>query len=421
VPYLVGGFGLLATLAYYLVAWLRVGRDLPAGPIVPLFTPPDGLSAAAMRYIVELGGMDKRIFSAALVQLGIKGKLRLVEGLGSTTIEQRPGGAVDLGPGEAKMLARLFRDSATISVTNKNHDAFGKAWDFLKAGLRANYEGKLFLRNLRWSWLGFACIGSAIWLTTSVVVLLRMPTKMQYIWFAYGLAVATTITINTLVVKARLRATPTVLNGFFRRFFFGLLTLVLFFGTFVLIVQIGGLLFFEFFIFTMHHNDIGDLRPPVFAPLLALPVAITSFWWMKAPTREGRAVLDRIAGFKQYLSIAEEDRLERLHPPEKTPELFERYLPYAIALGVENKWADRFTAVLAAAAAAATGQASMDWYSGHSHPWSDAGRFVDNVGSSLASSLASASTSPSSDSSGGGSSGGGSSGGGGGGGGGGGW
>ena len=61
--------------------------------------------------------------------------------------------------------------------------------------------------------------------------------------------------------------------------------------------------------------------------------------------------MDRIAGFERYLSITEENRLEMLHPPEKTPELFERYLPYAIALGVENRWAGKFAAVLAAAAA----------------------------------------------------------------------
>ena len=65
----------------------------------------------------------------------------------------------------------------------------------------------------------------------------------------------------------------------------------------------------------------------MFAPLLALPLVISAFWWMGAPTKRGRAVMDRIAGFEQYLSITEEDRFETLHPPEKTPELFERYLP----------------------------------------------------------------------------------------------
>ena len=129
--------------------------------------------------------------------------------------------------------------------------------------------------------------------------------------------------------------------------------------------------------------------------------------------------MDRIAGFEQYLSITEEDRLNAMHPPEKTPELFERYLPHAIALGVENRWADKFAAVLAAAETDPSRQGnSFGWYSGSGNVWSNPSRFAGAMGASLASSISSASTAPGSSS---GSGGGGSSGGGGGGGGGGGW
>ncbi len=71
--------------------------------------------------------------------------------------------------------------------------------------------------------------------------------------------------------------------------------------------------------------------------------------------------MDQIEGFKQYLSVAEEDRLEYLNPPKKTPELFENFLPYAIALDVENSWAKNFTGVLAAAG---VGAAVSSWYTG---------------------------------------------------------
>jgi uncharacterized membrane protein len=151
---------------------------------------------------------------------------------------------------------------------------------------------------------------------------------------------------------------------------------------------------------------------PLFLPLLATPIVLSAFWWIAAPTKEGRTVLDHIAGFKQYLTITERERLDRMTQPRDTPELFEKYLPFAIALGVENRWAERFAGVLAAASA--QGQQSFAWYSGSSSPWSNPTGFVDSVGSSLSSAVGSASTSP-------GSSGGGSSGGGGGGGGGGGW
>ncbi len=156
---------------------------------------------------------------------------------------------------------------------------------------------------------------------------------------------------------------------------------------------------------------------PIAIPALTRPLVVSAFWWMSAPTKEGRVVLDRIAGFRQYLSIAERERLDRMTAPKDTPEIFERFLPYAIALGVENRWADRFRGVLAAASVQGQAQ-GFAWYSGSGNPWDDAGSFVDDVGSSLASTISSASTAPGSSS---GSGGGGSSGGGGGGGGGGGW
>ena len=70
---------------------------------------------------------------------------------------------------------------------------------------------------------------------------------------------------------------------------------------------------------------------------------------LKAPSRGGRKIMDQIEGFREYLSVAEEDRLNVLNPPEKTPELFERFLPYAIALDCQNAWAAKFASVLAAA------------------------------------------------------------------------
>ena len=128
-------------------------------------------------------------------------------------------------------------------------------------------------------------------------------------------------------------------------------------------------------------------------------------------------MLDQLEGFRLYMTTAEEERLKVLHPPEKTPELFERYLPYAMALDCENEWNNKFAAVLAAAAAAgAAGAAVGGWYYG---PGSFSSRdFGGDLGSSLSSAISSSGVAPGSSS---GSGGGGSSGGGGGGGGGSGW
>ncbi len=55
---------------------------------------------------------------------------------------------------------------------------------------------------------------------------------------------------------------------------------------------------------------------------------------------EGRILKEEWLGFKMYLEVAERYRMQKL-----TPELFEKYLPYAMIFGVEKKWAKAFEAL----------------------------------------------------------------------------
>ena len=408
-PPAAGVLGLLGLLAYYFHAWRRAGRDPRPGTIVPIFAPPDGLSAAAMRYVTKMGA-DSRAFAAALVELGVGGHVRLSEEEGGwfskdkTTIEKTVGRTSVPAP-EVAMMSSLFAGRSSIVMEQKNHATFSAAQSALEKRLKELYEGRLFVRNQEWAVRGIALMLAALSLPAAIL-LLSAPDDYGRRDIAFAL-------LSLLLPAAALGLYYFVRGSGSAPAVFGKVVAVFLclFG-----LAAGAVTIANAFETVFAGSDLRRLVP-LLLPLLALPVVLTAFWWMAAPTREGRAVLDRIAGFRHYLSVAEEDRLEALHPPDKTPELFERYLPYAIALKVENDWASRFTSVLAAAAA--SGQAHhMSWYSGHSDPWNDPGDFADRVGSSLASTVSSASAAPGSSS---GSGGGGSSGGGGGGGGGGGW
>lgn len=157
---------------------------------------------------------------------------------------------------------------------------------------------------------------------------------------------------------------------------------------------------------------------PVILLILLISLGILFVWLIKAPTVHGRALMDEAEGFRMYLSVAEKDQLNMLHEPVLTNERFEKYLPYAIALGVENEWGKKFENALKRSLKDVTGY-SPSWYVGPAgiSRFSPAG-FTSEVGRSFSSAISSASTAPGSSS---GSGGGGSSGGGGGGGGGGGW
>ncbi|MCB0330233.1 MAG: DUF2207 domain-containing protein [Bdellovibrionales bacterium] len=137
---------------------------------------------------------------------------------------------------------------------------------------------------------------------------------------------------------------------------------------------------------------------------------------IKAPTKLGRKVMDEIAGYKMYLKTAERDRLGNLAPAEITPELYEKHLPYAVALGVDQDWTKNFEKDLNRRGQDPNSY-NPRWYNG-GRRWNDQSLFGNTLGDSIASSIAASSSPPGSSS---GSGGGGSSGGGGGGGGGGGW
>lgn len=138
---------------------------------------------------------------------------------------------------------------------------------------------------------------------------------------------------------------------------------------------------------------------------------------MRRPTGLGRRVLDHVAGFREYLEVAEKDDLNARNPPELTPALFERYLPFAIALGVEQQWSERFAEALRGLHGGEAGQYHPAWYGGD---WSsrDFRAAASTLKSGLGKAISSSVSPPGSSS---GSGGGGFSGGGGGGGGGGGW
>jgi hypothetical protein len=395
---------LIGLAIFYFIAWKRAGRGPVAGTVVPLFEPPDNLSAAAIRYIRRMG-YDNRVFAAAIVESGVKGKLRLVEGekgwfSSAKTVIHRSAEGDDMPPPERDMLRALFSGSDTVEMDNANHAVFGAARDALKERLQEAYLGPLFLRNHGWAWVGLQLMLAAMLFVGAVMALADIYAELGE---------------RLLPAAGFLLMIGSVLAGINSRFARkdGSWALAALAG----LLSLGGSAFVVLaFVWALETEGLLVLW--MAAPLLALPLVISAFVWMAAPTREGRLVMDRIAGFERYLSITEEDRLETLHPPEKTPELFERYLPHAIALGVENRWAGKFASVLAAAAAEPGRHHGMGWYSGSSDPWSNPGMFASTVGGSLASSVASAATAPGSSS---GSGGGGSSGGGGGGGGGGGW
>ncbi len=152
----------------------------------------------------------------------------------------------------------------------------------------------------------------------------------------------------------------------------------------------------------VYHPAGAPLRVPLPVVMLQCIAWATALWYAMTATgqtQQGVTLLEQIEGFRLFLSLADKDRLEMLNPPDITPQLFERFLPYAIALDCANRWSARFAA--AAAAARASGDAfdySPGWYVGNGFDVNDPVGFASGLDSSLASAAAAFATSPGSSS-----------------------
>jgi uncharacterized membrane protein len=62
-------------------------------------------------------------------------------------------------------------------------------------------------------------------------------------------------------------------------------------------------------------------------------------WFMSTRTPAGAKALAGVLGFEDFLTHVEADRMDRM---TQTPETFEKFLPFAMALGVEKKWVGAF-------------------------------------------------------------------------------
>ena len=407
-PIIFGFAGWIVVLLYYVMIWGMVGKDPVSGTIVPLYEPPDNMSPAAMRFLERMG-FDEKAFTAAIMGLAAKGYLTIEQDESKTYKLVRRKNATDkdgsLSPDEKSLARTLFEDGSPLILKNTNHAVLERARKNVETYLHTNMETSAFRTNARYLWPGI--ILSV--LTIAAVVLMtdtsRAAVALFMSFWLTGWSFGVYMLVSSVVRAWKSVRTEGVLGvgqaGF----------LTLFSIPFVVGECLGlGMLIWS----------CGLAVTAIIAAAIAINVIFHHL--LKAPTLAGRALMDRVEGFKMFLTAVDADRMQMMTAPNRTPQLFERFLPYAFALGVEHAWAQQFSQVLAQAATAdASGSGasySPSWYSGASFSSFSATSFASSFSSSFSSAVSSSSTAPGSSAGGGG---GGSSGGGGGGGGGGGW
>lgn len=395
-----GAIGLLSLFAYLIIAWFRVGRDPKKGAIIPRFTPPEGFSPAACRFVMNME-YDNKSFTASIVSMAVKGFLVINKEKSYYRLEKISDDQSKLSTAEKKVAENLFHGTTSVSLSGTYDSWLAKAIGELKRQLDDEFQKANFRLNYSWMLPAFLIgMGTIIFMIREIIDddILATPVIIPSLLSIVYVAIATAIVVNH-----RRKGTSIFLIIF---------QLAIATGIYGIIV----------WIVFLDQGEIDLNLVEIAAPYLLIAFGIVFlfvlFWnLMQAPTVFGRQRMDEIEGLRMFMEVAEKDRLNMLNPPDKTPQLFEQLLPYAIALNVENEWGKKFDSLIAKAIESK--EYKPTWYAGSHTSMFHMNHLTSNLGSSLSSAVSSTSTPPSSSSSG--SGGGGSSGGGGGGGGGGGW
>lgn len=392
-----GIIGLCILFFYYIIVWLKVGKDPESGTIFPRFEPPAGFTPAAARFVMRMG-FDNKTFATAIVSMAVKKYLSIRDDDATFTLTKMKTAQPDhLFRGEKKVANKLFSGSSTLELKKSNHRKISESITALKKSLQNDFEKLHFKRNALYTVPGLII---TVFIIGSII--LTAPQKelagFMSVWLS-GWSIGCAALLYTVFT-----AWKAVFSGHSDLGEKG--------GA--IFISLFALPFFGGWFLGLYALSTATSWLSIIVLLVIIGVNIIFYYLLRAPTINGRKIMDQLEGLKLYLSVAEKDRLNILNPPEKTPALFEKFLPWALALDVEQQWSEQFSDIIAKAMK--DGSYEPVWFNNH-RPFS-ASAMASSLGSSLASTISSSSTAPGSSS---GSGGGGSSGGGGGGGGGGGW
>lgn len=348
---LIALLGSILALAYYFFAWNKVGRDPKKGGIYPQFETPKDLDAAATRYIYHMG-FDQTAFTAAMIQLATRGIIKIVEEKrGRYTLQLLKKEDEPLDQMEKSVINALFPSGNTvITLHQKEHKKIGGALKAVQSYLNTNYKKGYFQLNQVWLVPGILISIATVIFTMMATFPLRFEEERVFLIMGTVITLLLSGVISNLLIKLyeltqgeQVKILP---------LFGSLFSIALFLAVpFFLYINFG--VQFEY----------GLLA-------LFLILGITNylfFYLMKASTVNGRLIMDEIEGFRMYLNAAEKPQIQQMNPPGLTPEVFERFLPYAIALGVGEAWGKSFEKSLAVMEKS-TGRAmryAPIWYAGN--------------------------------------------------------
>jgi uncharacterized membrane protein YgcG len=325
---------LISLGTYYYISWSRYGRDPEEPVIIPSFNIPNNWSPALLRYFY-IKKIDDKSFAISIINMAVKKVIKISKGAGPKkedyAVEKSTGLTNVLSKEEDAIYVRFFNKRNRIYINKSNGSTINAAKNAHEDRLKPQLDLKGFFISHKKSLIKSTLITLAVFVVFMVFVETGTPLLLLFL-------------------------SPFVVIGGFCFFAgFKMIGESVPVGIFLIIwgAGFGGVPLY------MLLSNLSKL------PIISLIFIVAStimyalyVYLIRAPTVAGTDVISKIKGFKMYLETAEEHRLNMLNPPEHTPELFEKFLPYALALDVENAWGAKFEELLNET------DYSPDWYEG---------------------------------------------------------
>jgi len=395
----------LGLLLYYYSTWKKYGVDPEMPTVYPQFNSPDDLSPASLGFIHNESFKNKYL-TAALVNLAIKGYVQIIEnedpgvfGLFKSkqfTVKKLKNADQNLPKEEINLMNSLFSNiSDTVKFDGKYDSKIEQTVRSFQSALKFQHDKLLNEGNNSKKLILPVLVILGVYFIGLFVSFTIFPEFEKVFLGIFILAILTVAFVVAIILF---------------KFFPGLFKIFLIFPVIAFVFL--GMLIHKGSDFTIDNNFNVCY---IFIVLGFMSLVIYQFL-IKRPSEEKLRKKSLIDGFKMYMGAAENQQLKFHNPPEMTPQSFEKLLPFAMVLGVDEIWGKKFDDLLKKMSY----EYQSNWYVGSSM---NHFAMASVLNSSLTNSIQSSATQPSSSgsSSGSGSGGGGFSGGGGGGGGGGGW
>lgn len=325
VPWIVVGGSWIVVILIFLV-FLRVGKDEPL--IIPVeFSAPEGISSAEVGYIID-GSVDDRDVVSLILDWGRKGYLSINDEEGELIFKKLRESDESLTHYERRLFNALFQSSemvSTKSLREKFYTSIGQCKQDLSRYMNAK-ERRIFSRQS----IAFRVLTYVLSCFPTVVLITLVTWFSRYSMIGLAISLLPLLPLITaIVLLSMLESQRYSLSGAVKMLYlvFSVVTLLIYAGimlVWAVMMQVTLIV--------------------VIALILATILLCLLGQRMIKRTERGQKLYGEVIGLRQFILVAEKERLAML--AEDNPYLFYDILPYAYAFNLTEVWSDHFKDLL---------------------------------------------------------------------------